>query len=325
MHGHWLLLTNFNKINRSINNLNNSCLVTLILLNYRTMKTPILKPGFEFIFALSLIAILGLPPMLMAQDQKDVEIKIMNGDTTINGKNIKDLSPGERKNALRDIRHLSGDDVMINNGGKHKVFVFRRRDSTMAVSGDQHKMITGTVIIRDDSTGNAVYMRPGRRMKGNPPMRDNPDGAPDGPIWRGRTGRPPLREPMMGFGAKNSQTFNYVNTDNDGISTRITFQISDVSNDDLKRMPHVEGPRLEVSDLNLVPQFSTGKTMLIFSLPGKAPVEVKLVNSEGKILWTEKSTGTSFIKSFVLGLNGTYYLQVKQGSGVAVKRILKEE
>src|SRR5580698_10644260 len=120
------------------------------------MKTPILKPGFEFIFALSLIAILGLPPMLMAQDQKDVEIKIMNGDTTVNGKNIKDLSPAERKYALRDIRHLSGDDVLNNDGGKHKVFVFRRRDSSMTMNGDRGKMITGAVIIQKDSAGNAV-------------------------------------------------------------------------------------------------------------------------------------------------------------------------
>jgi len=324
MNGHWPLLTNFNKITPVINNLNNSCLVTLIFPNYYIMKTPILKPGFEFIFALSLIAILGLPPMLMAQDQKDVEIKITNGDTTVNGKNIKDLSPGERKNAMRDIKHLSADDITDNADGRRKMFMFRRRDSTVTMNGD-HRMITGTVIIQNDSTGSEMYARPRRRMKGNPPMADNMDVTPDGPTWRGRMGRPPMREPMMSFGARNTQSFNYVNTDNDGISTRISFNISDVTNDDLKRMPHIEGARLELTDLNIVPEFSTGKTMLVFSLPAKTTAEVKLVDSEGKILWTEKSTGGSFNKSFLLGLNGKYYLQVKQGSGVAVKRILKEE
>jgi len=64
---------------------------------------------------------------------------------------------------------------------------------------------------------------------------------------------------------------------------------------------------------------------VIFSLPTKAIAEVKLVNSQGNILWTEKAAGGSFTKSFVMGLNGMYYLQVKQGSGVAVKRIMKEE
>ena len=130
---------------------------------------------------------------------------------------------------------------------------------------------------------------------------------------------------MMGYGRRNSQSFNYVNTDNNNISTRISFNVSDVTNDDLKRMPHIEGPRLEISDLNLVPQFSTGKTLVIFSLPSKAVAEVKLVDSQGNILWTEKASGGSFTKSFVMGLNGIYYLQVKQGNGVAVKRIMKEE
>jgi len=288
------------------------------------MKTPVLKPGFEFIFALSLMVILGLPPVLMAQDQKDVEIKIVNRDTTVNGKNIKDLSPEERRSALRDIRHLSGDEMVKDNDGKHHVFYFRR-DSVITRDGDHQPMISGTMIIRKDSAGDAMYMRPGRRMKINPPAGGDMDEAPDGMTWRGRTGRGPMREPMMGFDRRNSQSFNYVNTGNDGISTRISFHISDVSNDDLKRIPHIEGPRLELSDINLVPEFSSGKTLLIFSLPGKTSAEVKLFDSEGKVLWAEKSTGGSFTKNFILGLNGIYYLQVKQGNGVVVKRILKEE
>ena len=288
------------------------------------MKTPVLKPGFEFIFALSLMVILGLPPVLMAQDQKDVEIKIVNRDTTVNGKNIKDLSPDERRNALRDIRHLSGDEMVENDHGTHHVFYFRR-DSVITDDGNYRPMISGTMIIRKDSTGDAMYMRPGRRMKINPPAGGNMDEAPDGMTWRGRTGRDPMREPMMCFARKNSQSFNYVNTGNDGISTRISFHISDVSNDDLKRIPHIEGPRLEISDINLVPEFSTGKTLLIFSLPGNTSAEVKLFDSEGKVLWAERSAGGTFTKNFVLGLNGVYYLQVKQGNGVVVKRILKEE
>jgi hypothetical protein len=214
---------------------------------------------------------------------------------------------------------------MNNDGGKHRVFVFRRRDSVITRDGDHRPMTMGAVIIQKDSTGNTVEMRADRRMRINPPGRDNMDEAPDGMTWKGRTGRDPMREPMMGFARRNTQNFNYVNTDNNGIATRISFHISDVTNDDLKRMPHIEGPRLEITDLNVVPEFSTGKTLLIFSLPTKAAAEVKLVDGEGKTLWTEKSMGSSFTKSFVLGLNGIYYLQVKQGNSVAVKRILKEE
>jgi len=286
------------------------------------MKTPILKPGFEFIFALSLLAILGLPPMLMAQDQKDVEIKIVNGDTTVNGKNIKDLSLVERKEAMRDIRHLSADDMTNNDGGKRHMFVYKQRDS-IRTDGHDFRGITGAVITRDDSIRNMKMMKRDQMMRNMPP--GSMDNTPDGMTWKGRTGRGPMREPMMGFASRNSQNFSYVTTDNEGISTRVTYHVADVTNDDLKRMPHVEGARLEVTDLSIVPQFTTGKTLLIFSLPGKGSAEVKLVDSDGKVLWTERSTGETFSKSFALGLNGVYYLQVKQGNGVAVKRIMKEE
>ena len=277
------------------------------------MKTSFLKPGFEFIFALSLIAILGLPPMLMAQDKKDIEIKIQNGDTTVNGKSIKDLTPAERKNALRDIKHLSSDIAMNGSGDGKRNFMFRQ-DST-------RKRMTVDMVVKRDSAGNIVEMRSGKRLG----RANRDDNSSDVMGWRPGRGADAIRSPMMGYGRRNSQSFNYVNTDNNDISTRISFNVSDVTNDDLKRMPHIEGPRLEINDLNLVPQFSTGKTLVIFSLPTKAIAEVKLVNSQGNILWTEKAAGGSFTKSFVMGLNGMYYLQVKQGSGVAVKRIMKEE
>ncbi len=288
------------------------------------MKPPILKPGFEFVFSLSLIAILGLPPMLRAQEQKDMEIKIVNGDTTVNGKNIKDISPDERRSALNDIKHLSETEKMMNDDGNHHAFVFSQRDSTITAGGGHAPMITRDIIIKKDSLGNSVEVQSGGRMRTIPPGGDMA-GAPGGMTWRGRTGRPPMREPLMGFAAKNSQSFSYVNTDNNGISTRISFHLSDVTNDDLKRIPHVAGPRLEISDINIVPQFTTGKTLLTFILPTKVVAEVKFMNSEGKVLWSEKATGGIFTKSFVLGLNGVYYLQVKQSKGITLKKILKED
>jgi len=290
------------------------------------MKTKFIKPGFEFVFALSLMAILGLPPMLMAQNQKDIEIKIENGDTTINGKNIKTLSGKDRKNALRDIKHLSGD-VAPGGDGNQRVFVFKRRD-TAVKNDDRRPMITEDIVINKDSSGNTI----GARLKKRDAMRnrmtfkyDNPDQMPDRVEWRNGDANGPMRRPMMRPEHRNTQNFTYVNTDNNDISTRISFYISDVTNDDLKKMPHIEGARLDITDLNIVPEFSTGKTLLLFSLPSKGSAEIKLIDSEGKELWSEKTTGASFTKSFVIGLNGIYYLEVKQGSGVAVKRIMKEE
>jgi len=124
---------------------------------------------------------------------------------------------------------------------------------------------------------------------------------------------------------KNTQNFDYVSTDNEGISTRVRFHVSEISNEDLKRMPHVEGGKFDISDLNIIPEFSTGKTLLMFALPAKTVANVKLTDSQGKLIFEDKTTGGSFSKTFPLGLNGIYYLQVKQGNNIAIKKITKEE
>jgi len=256
------------------------------------MKNLLLKPGLETVFALSLIVILGLPPVLMAQNEKDLEIKIVNGDTTVNGTNINQLSPKDRKYALRDIRNLSRQPTpeiikdTPTDSVKHTYF-FKRRDSLGAITQLEFR--------RGNNGPNRMISRD--RYFDNGPNRLN---------------------------RKNTQSFDYVNTDNNGISTRLSFMVSDISNEDLKRMPHVEGGKFEIEDLNIVPEFSTGQTLLMFNLPEKKPAEVKLIKS-GNIIWSEKSEGGRFSKAFGMGLNGVYYLQVKQGNFISVKRIVKEE
>lgn len=290
------------------------------------MKKFFLKPGLEFVFSMSLVVIIGLPPVLMAQNTKDVEIKIINGDTTVNGKNIKDLSALDRKNALQDIKHIEGDksqDVYFLKkdtlGGKTRRFELRKR---LQQNGDHQPMITENMIVTD-SAGKVTIIR-GRRG-----TRDS--------AFAFRLRTPEIRPGGAGFGSgssggprmmgerKNSQSFDYTTVDNEGITTRIRFHVSEVSNEDLKRMPHVEGGKFEISDLNVVPEFSSGKTLIIFDLPEKTLAEVKLIDSNGKILWNDKTTSGSFTKTFVMGLNGIYYLQIKQGNNIAIKRIMKEE
>ncbi|MDB4923900.1 T9SS type A sorting domain-containing protein [Mucilaginibacter sp.] len=269
------------------------------------MKKLLVKPGFEFIFSFSLVMILGLPPVLLAQikTQKDMEIRIENGDTTINGKNIKELSAADRQDALTDINNLPKAPFkeFKQNSNDHRVFTFKRRDT---LGGDE--------------------LKPGKMRKMNREMafnyRMNDEGSDRMEIRERR-----FERPMGRFDRKNSQNFEYVNTNNDGVSTHVSFRVSEASDDDLKRMPYVEGPKFEIKDLNLVPQFSSGKILLMFNLLSKAPAEVKLSDSEGKTLWSEKTINGNFNKSFALGLNGVYYLQIKQGKNIAVKRIMKEE
>ncbi len=185
-------------------------------------------------------------------------------------------------------------------------------------------MITENIIVKD-SLGNIVAVKPGRHriaeQKFALKYRSNDDVNDFGGIGPNGAGRSPLAR----FERKNSQSFEYVNTDNEGISTRLRFRVTEISNEDLKKMPHVEGGKFEISDLNLVPEYSTGKTLLMFNLPEKGLADVKLIDSEGKVLWNDKSTDGKFIKSFAMGLNGVYYLQIKQGNNIAIKRIVKEE
>jgi hypothetical protein len=292
------------------------------------MKKFLFKPGFEFIFALSLMVILGLPPMLLAQNQKDLEIKIEHGDTTINGKNIKELSAKDRQSALRDISHINAGPAVTLEGRKdgdvRRKIIIRRDTGEYA----KHRTIITQDMVMRDSLGNVVHIKQGNRAdmaQGFAFRNRMNDESPDRRILEDRGFNPPLRSSSMRFDRRNSQRFDYVNTDNEGISTHVSFRVSEPSNDDLKKIPHVEGPKFEIKDLNLVPEFTTGKTLLMFSLLSKANAEVKLTDSEGKLMWSEKAIGGSFNKAFPLGLNGIYYLQIKQGSSISVKKIVKEE
>jgi len=275
------------------------------------MKKILLKPGYEFIFTLSIFAILGLPPLVFAQGTKDVDINISNGDTTVNGKNIKDLSPKDRSSALKDIANISSAPKIIADGppdrppvvadgdmgGKPKNMRFRYRnggkDSTFAFNyrisrdaGDKHKMEMDEWHSKN--------------------MGDNP---------------------MKEFGHKNTQTFSYSTTDSQGISTHVIFHISEPSgavNHGLGDDGNPQFDVLDLKDLTLVPEFEAGKTIISFSLPSKAPAEVQFKDSQNNVIWSERVINGDFSKAFSLGLNGVYYLHVKQGSKLAVKKILKD-
>src|SRR4051794_13413413 len=86
------------------------------------MKNHWMKPGFELIFAISLIAIMAIPPLVCAQGTKNMDIRIINGDTTINGKNIKELSADDRKQALKDIDNLNTPE----NNGRQRIIIRKR-------------------------------------------------------------------------------------------------------------------------------------------------------------------------------------------------------
>jgi hypothetical protein len=192
------------------------------------MKNLHTKPGFEVIFSLSVFTIICLPPLVMAQTQKTFEVEIINGDTTINGKDIKKLN------------------------------------------------------------GLAASIRPFR------------------------------------LNNRNTQNFDYVNTDNDGVSTNMHFTVTDVTlNDRKKPLGELDENYLAVHDLNISPEFSTDKINLSFTLPEKSAAEVTLWDYD-VVLWTEKVSGGSFNKKVSFPKDGDYSLTIKQGTKSVTKQVLKQ-
>lgn len=295
------------------------------------MKNHWTKPGFELIFALSIIGIMTLPLLVFAQGNKNMDITIINGDTTINGKNIRELSAKDREQTLKDIDNLSGPEA----NGRQRI-VIKRRSLTDTGSKDivfkrrffNHDGLTENRRFFNDSAKHVFKFRMQRpdgvdsTFTFNYKMNDNPGDTFDEPM---REFHFRMREPGENFRHRNVQRFDYTNTGNDGISTHTSFRVSDASPEKIKNVTGSEKAKLELRDLNLVPEFSSGKILLMFNLATKTTADVKLTDSEGKLLWNEKAANGAFSKSFPLGLNGVYFLQVKQGNKVALKRVVKEE
>jgi hypothetical protein len=301
------------------------------------MKKLLLKPNLEVIFSISVMAILGLPLLVMAQTQKDFEIKIVNGDTTVNGKNIKKLTEQERKDALAELGNLHGTFEIETNGdaqsnitikrnnkrnGKTNVIVERRITKGEQIAPEIFEMNPG------DSSSKKFNIKLNRLKKIDTSLAFNYELNDEQPlkVEMNRDFRldGPNKRPMrMRFNNRNTQNFDYVNTDNDGISTHISFRVTDAMNDKVKG--GTDKTYLSLNDLNLSPEFSTGKVFISFNLPVKTPADVKLTDSQGKILFTDKTVAGSFSKKVSLPLNGIYYLSVKQGAASATKRIVKED
>ncbi len=287
------------------------------------MKTNRLSPSLELAFAFSVMVILTLPLLVNAQDSKEFKVNINNSDTTVNGKNIKELSAAERQDAIKKINELNdhitittkteaGGTIMYKKSGSGDVEIAepfsKLAPTAMAYSlGTSDDGKTYTLKNRNGSEVATTYSRSSSSGDGEPRVAGN------------------IYSYLSRASNKNTQNFSYSNTDNDGISTHVNFRVADAGTETMKKIAGTEKADLEIHDLNLVPAFSTGKTMLSFSLTAKAAADVEFKNSEGTVLWSAKTSGAEFNKSFELPKNGVYYLQVKQAGKLALRRITKEE
>jgi hypothetical protein len=293
-------------------------------MNIRNLTT---KPGFEFIFAVGIAAIFILPAAVMAQDNRNIEISITNGDTVINGKNIKELSPDQRKQALSDLDRLQGGK------GERKLYRYEQHMHTNNGGGtDNSGLGVSNLNIIHTPNGYVVSKQKDSSMYRHPHLRrvmvqqDVTLLPPPPPMDGFDDNRSIARSGALAenFSRRNTQEFDYTNIDNDGVETGINFRVTEPKGERLKGIAGIDKTDLSVSDLKVVPDFVTGKTLLMFTLPTKAAAQVELLDNAGKVLWSEKTSTGSFSKSFALPLNGVYNLKIKQSGKMEVKQIFKE-
>lgn len=132
----------------------------------------------------------------------------------------------------------------------------------------------------------------------------------------------------FGSGRNNTQSFVYSNTDKNGITSRMNIRVSDTDKDDLKKITGSDKATvLNVEDLTLFPNFSTGKMTLSFNLTEKGTTEVKILDSDTNTLFADKPANFSgnYIKQLSLPKNGIYYIAVSQNGKWFVKKFVKEQ
>lgn len=280
------------------------------------MKKRLFNSSFEALFTAGVVLALALPQFLFAQKHNEVSINIHNNDTTFNGKNLKDMQPAEKREAIAE----------INKTVKPKGSLLQNLQLRMA--GPDSAGIRVYTYRRDSVNKGRLSLDldqfRGDNLNGIGHMPDIAFRMADGP----RDGQRGILH--YNNGANNirvtgsTQKVEYKFTDKDGINTYLSYQISEPFMDEAKKAAGVNKSDFELLDLTLTPQFSAGKITLSFTLPAKTTADVQLTNSDGQAIWKDKATTGVFSKSFTWGLNGVFYLVVNQGGKTAVKRIVKE-
>lgn len=323
-----------------------------------------MKKSIHFIFALAAtVVIISSSGHARAQEKKEIRrtIIINNSDTIINGKKLRDASPAERKALLKElneseknrkerkvIRHKKGDreekEIIIRDGGKEqKVLRWRSDDDDKGVTLRFDDGPAGMFRFDTDSMvmafGNDSLMKQFRfkidgldsnLRKGvitlNRNFRTLP-GVREGSHPRLFMDETEVSDRVAGRRA-NTQHFNYLSTDKDGIISRMSIRVSEANEETLKKL-NVAGKDKSspgVHDLNFSPNFSSGKLNLSFSLAEKGSVTIKIVDSNFKEIFSDKPSSIpgTYFKQINLPGNGVYYILISQGGRTFVRKIVKE-
>ena len=294
-----------------------------------------------------------------AQERKEVKrtIVISNGDTVINGKKLSEARGSDRKALLKELDEAKANRKSIQKKKgvreKKQVYIERNEREPRVLrwrSDDEGEGMNfrfkddGTHVFKFD--GDSLIMAFGNdslmkrfhfklddldsnmrkrvfsfdeNMRGLPRMleRSHPRMFMDGTE---ALGRPAIRR-------ENSQTFNYVNTDKDGISSRMSIRITEANDDVLKKInAGTNKTELTVNDLTLSPNFSNGKLNFSFSLPEKGSAVIRILDSSMKEVFSDKPAAINniYFKQISLPQNGVYYISISQGNKAFVRKMVKQ-
>ena len=280
------------------------------------MKNYMPNPHFLLVSFFVLI-IISSGSSLKAQEEKVIKhtIIINNGDTIINGKKLNGANKEEQA-LMRKEFNFNFDDKLP--GGVH---VFKFNGDSLMLGMHTDGLMNGFRFKMDGLDSNLkkriITMRRDMELS-VPNMRER--ALPRSMFLD--------RNEYSAFERNNSSSFNYNYTDNDGISTRMNIRISQAGKDQLKKITGTEtiSNPLDVIDITIFPNFSSGKLGLLFNLASRGITKVRILDSDLKVVFSDEAANFSgnYIKQIALPKNGLYYLSVSQNGNWFVRKLIKD-
>ncbi len=327
------------------------------------MKIFVFNPHLMLIAFITLIVVSSSSAARAQADKKASQsIIIKNGDTTINGKKLSEADQKERirlRQVFRDI-----EDKIKGKGENTEIIIGRKGDTPHILhweddemkeldfdldrkmprrlhffkfDGDSSRSFdfnTDTILkefrFQIDGLDSNLRKRIITMHRDIVPVAPNMPRMPRAPM----NPAPPMafefdRSEFLGMrNHNNSSSFNFNSTDKNGISSRMNIRLSDAEKSKLKTITGIEntGNLLDVKDLTLFPNFSSGKLGISFNLESKGTINVKILNTDLKPLFTDEVSNFngSYMKQISLVENGVYYVTVEQNKVWFIKQLIKE-
>ena len=300
------------------------------------MKKYILNPHLLLMAFFALIMI-SSGSSVKAQQEKRVirSIVISNGDTIINGKKLSEVDKQERIRLRKEFTEMESNTKGLEGNSESRVII-RKRTSKEAPVLNWNDGNTKEIELRVEKNmpdDVHIFEFEGDDLDSNLRKRVitmNRNFNLNEPGMGGRNTPPTVFERRMMPGAAertNSSSFNYNQIDKDGISNRMNLRISDAGKDQLKKIMGSESmtTELNVEDLTLFPNFSTGKLGLSFNMESRGAVKIKVLDSQLNQVYADEVANFSgnYMKQISLPKNGIYYISIKQNAGWYVKKLIK--